>query len=80
MNKTTRSMSVADHRRALAEIERAIAAQDALLLAAHRALDPRRTVPVSPQTDGRFRDLCAPPERRKPLAAATFNDWKATRC
>jgi hypothetical protein len=70
-------MTVAEHRRALEDVERAIAAQDARLVAAHVELDPRRTVPVSEQMDRRFRDLCAPPERRTPLA---FNDWRATRC
>jgi hypothetical protein len=80
MNRKTLTTSAAEQRRALKAAEDAIAAQQALLDATHAALDPRRAVPVDARARRRFEELCTPPERRKPAAAADFNEWEAIRC
>jgi hypothetical protein len=80
MTWKTRTMSAAEQRRALKAAEDAIAAQNAVFEAAHAALDPRRAVPVDARARRHFEELCTPPERRKPAAAADFNEWEAIRC
>jgi hypothetical protein len=80
MNKNTLSMGAAEQRRALKAAEDAIAAQNALLDATHAALDPRHQVPVDARARRHFEELCTPPERRKAVAAAEFNEWEAIRC
>jgi hypothetical protein len=80
MSKKTLSMSAAEQRRALKVAEEAIAAQNALVEAAHAALDPRRAVPVDARARRHFEELCSLPERRKAASAAGFNEWEAIRC
>jgi hypothetical protein len=80
MNEKTPSTSAAEQRRVLKAAEEAIAAQDALLEAAHAALDPRRAVPVDARARRRFEDLCSLPNRPKPTVAASFNEWEFIRC
>ena len=80
MSKETLSMSVAEQRRTLKVAEEALAAQNALLEAAHAALDPRRAVPADARARRHFEELCSLPERRKAVKPASFNEWEAIRC
>jgi len=80
MSKKTLSISAAEQRRALKAAEEAIAAQNALVEAAHAALDPRQAVPVDARARRHFEELCSLPARRKTAKPARFNEWEAIRC
>jgi hypothetical protein len=80
MSRKTLSTTAAEQRRALQAAQDAVAAQNAVVEAAYASLDPRRAVPVDARARRHFEELCTPPERRKPAAAAHFNEWEAIRC
>jgi hypothetical protein len=81
MSKQTPSRTLAEQRRALEDIERAIAAQDAQLAAAHAEVNPRRKVLVTARAQQRLQELCTLPERvSTPASAVVFNEWEVIRC
>jgi hypothetical protein len=80
MNEPDQSLTIEEHERAVARIEKALADQDASLRAAIAQADPRRRVPVSLDDACRLADLCTPPQRTSPRAGGALGGRRGVRC
>ena len=64
MNHRHGALGLEQWRAQLAQVKRALAAQDAQLAAAHAAMNPRELATVAPEARARFEAACDVDERR----------------